>query len=465
MKKLKNKLGKFVFTSFVFLSLIGMPLMVFAEEENPGVSPSPSPTAEPSPEPTPTQNPTKVVLNKTSLELTVGESEQLTATIGEDASGTNINWDSNQKDVASVENGKVKALKAGTATIIAKSNSTGLSATCTVTVKEAVKLSDDATLSGLEITGAKITPAFSPKIEKYTLELTSETTRPNIEPKYKKGQKVIISPSLSDLKISDFTNGTRIRVVVTAENGKDTKTYELVVSKPENKSLNLKSLKVKGYTLNEAFSAGRTGYTVDIPYEAEDVTIELATESEDVQTEVKGATNLKVGKNEVTITVKDNSGEKKIYTITVTRAAKDDEKDKEKEVVTSHKTSTNALASEEKNYPSHTLKYVLVTIGCLILFAIGGIGIYFYAKTSVKDKKNKRKKDKNTKNDSKEEIKESAKESNNAMVEVAPTKNKKEEIFLETKEFNFDEEELPIQKKEPEELNVLEEIEDLFDEE
>lgn len=467
MKKLKNKWGKIIFTSFAFLSLIGMPIMVGAVEgeETPSVTPSPSPTAEPTAPPA--KKETKLELDKTSVELTVGESITITATVtGEEGIDTGVFWESRDSGVATVSsNGTIKALKAGQATITVKATADpNIIKTCTVTVKEAIKLSDDATLSGLEITGAKITPAFSPKIEKYTLELTSETTRPNIEPKSKKGQKVIISPALSDLKISDFTNGKKIRIVVTAENGTDTKTYELVVSSKEEKNLNLKSLKIKGYTLNEAFAPNRTGYTVDIPYEAEDVVVELATESENVKTEVKGATNLKVGKNEITITVKDNSGDKKIYTITVTRAAKEDEKDKDKEVVTSHKTSTIAKETDSKEYPSHTLKYILVTIGCLILFAIGGIGIYFYIKTSVKDKKQKSTKSKSGKEEVKEENKEVVKDSN-AMIEVAPIKKPKEDIFLETKEFNFEEEEIPMQKKESEELNVLEEIEDLFDDE
>lgn len=461
MKKLKNKLGKIVFTSFALLSLIGVPWMVLAEEgETP--TPSPSPTIEPTPTPPPVKKETKLELDKTNIELTVGESTTITATVtGEEGIDTDVTWDTDKKDIISVSKGTVKALKTGTATITVKANADeNVVKTCTVTVKEAKKLSNDTTLDGLQITGAKITPAFSPNVEKYTLELTSETTRPNIEPKSKKGQKVIISPSLNDLKVSDFTNGKEIRIVVTAEDGKTNKTYKLIVSSKEETSLNLKTLKVKGYTLNEAFAPNRTGYTVDIPYEAEDVTIELATESDDVKTEIKGATNLKVGKNEVTITVKNSNGEKKTYTITVTRAAKEDDNEKEDSHVTSHKTSTSALLSEETNYPSHTLKYILVTIGCLILFAIGGIGIYFYVKTSVKDKKNKTTKDKEK---IKEEIKDS--DSGNAMIEVAPEKKETKEIFVETREFNFEKDDLPVSKKESEELNVLEEIEDLFDDE
>lgn len=458
MKKLKNKLGKMIFASFVSLSLIGMPIMVGAVEgeETPTVTPSPSPTVEPTAPPT--KKETKLELDKTSVELTVGESITITATVtGEEGIDTGVSWDSNTKDVATVTSGTIKALKAGTATITVKANAdNNIIATCNITVKEAKKLSSDTTLKLITVTGGKLSPNFSSSVREYTLELTSGT-KPVI--KYTKNhekQGVIISD------IDNLSDGSKVKVLVTAEDG-TSKPYELIVSKPGTKNLNLKTLKVKGYTLNEAFAPNRTGYTVDIPYEAEDVVIELAAESENVKTEVKGATGLRVGKNEITITVKDNSGDKKIYTITVTRAAKEDEKDKDKEVVTSHKTSTAVSEKENKEYPSHTLKYVLVTIGCLILFAIGGIGIYFYMKTSVKEKKKKPTKTKET-SEIKEDDKEVVKDSN-AMIEVAPIKKTKEEIFVETKEFNFEEEEMPTQKKESEELNVLEEIEDLFDDE
>ena len=80
---------------------------------------------------------TSVVLNKTSLTLTVGENYKLSAYVNPDnATNKTINWSATNKTVVSVDNnGNVKALKAGTANIIISSNNCK-TAKCQITVKE-----------------------------------------------------------------------------------------------------------------------------------------------------------------------------------------------------------------------------------------------------------------------------------------------------------------------------------------
>ena len=74
-----------------------------------------------------------VTLDKTSLSLAVGETVQLTATVKpDDATDKNVAWTSSDASVAKVDNGKVTAIKAGKATIIAKCG--GKTAECAVTV-------------------------------------------------------------------------------------------------------------------------------------------------------------------------------------------------------------------------------------------------------------------------------------------------------------------------------------------
>ena len=83
---------------------------------------------------------TGVTLNKTALELTVGDAEQLTATITpSDATDKSVTWSSSNNAVATVDaNGKVKAISAGSATITVKTEDGGKTATCAVTVKNPV---------------------------------------------------------------------------------------------------------------------------------------------------------------------------------------------------------------------------------------------------------------------------------------------------------------------------------------
>ena len=80
---------------------------------------------------------TDVTLDKSSLELTEGDSEILTAIIAPDnASNKEVTWESDKTSVATVdENGKVTAIGAGTATITVKTKDGEKTATCDLTVK------------------------------------------------------------------------------------------------------------------------------------------------------------------------------------------------------------------------------------------------------------------------------------------------------------------------------------------
>ena len=74
-----------------------------------------------------------ISLDKTELSIAIGETATLTATITPaDATDKTITWTSSNPDIASVENGTVKALKAGTTTITAECS--GKKAECKVTV-------------------------------------------------------------------------------------------------------------------------------------------------------------------------------------------------------------------------------------------------------------------------------------------------------------------------------------------
>ena len=115
-----------------------------------------------------------ITLNKSSVTLTVKKSVTLKPTVYpltlEDQS---VKWKSSNTKVATVsETGKVKALKAGTATITCTSNATGLSTTCKVTVKKASASArtldgDDAELTDIEIVEVK--PAVEEPFDVFNL--------------------------------------------------------------------------------------------------------------------------------------------------------------------------------------------------------------------------------------------------------------------------------------------------------
>ena len=80
-----------------------------------------------------------ITFNKTELSLYVGGEETLTVTIKPDDAYKNFTWSSSDNTVATVENGNVKAVKAGTAIITATaSDGSGVKAECIVTVIQLV---------------------------------------------------------------------------------------------------------------------------------------------------------------------------------------------------------------------------------------------------------------------------------------------------------------------------------------
>ena len=81
---------------------------------------------------------TGVSLGRTSLDLSVGKSATLEATISpKDATNTNVSWSSDNESVATVdENGKVTAVAAGEATITVKTEDGEYTSDCKVTVTE-----------------------------------------------------------------------------------------------------------------------------------------------------------------------------------------------------------------------------------------------------------------------------------------------------------------------------------------
>ncbi len=78
---------------------------------------------------------TGVSLNKSSLNLQIGGNETLTATVApNNATNKNVTWNSSNTNVATVNNGKVTGVTAGTATITVTTVDGNKEATCSVTV-------------------------------------------------------------------------------------------------------------------------------------------------------------------------------------------------------------------------------------------------------------------------------------------------------------------------------------------
>ena len=114
---------------------------------------------------------TGVSLDKTTLSLVVGGSATLVATVKPDnASNKKVTWSSSATGVATVDaNGKVTAVKAGTATITVKTKDGGKTATCKVTV----------TAKTVPATGISLNPSSLTLIEGQSKVVTATVTPSN----------------------------------------------------------------------------------------------------------------------------------------------------------------------------------------------------------------------------------------------------------------------------------------------
>ncbi len=83
---------------------------------------------------------------------------------------------------------------------------------------------------------------------------------------------------------------------------------------------NLKALSLSAGNLSPAFSAGRTTYTVSVPYETTECKVYATASDSNANVSVSGSAALAVGKNTRSVTVTAASGATKTYTITITRA-------------------------------------------------------------------------------------------------------------------------------------------------
>lgn len=188
-------------------------------------------------------------------------------------------------------------------------------------------LSDNCNLSAMTVSGATISPAFSPSTTKYSAKVPFTTSSIGVSATAEhSGAKVSVSnPGLT----AGAT--TTVKVTVTAENGAQ-KTYSISVAREQDpnyvpsNNANLSALSAEGYAISPAFQKDVTQYYVWLPYEADAIT--LSAEKED------GKASYSIGKYEelipgegtdIPVTVTAEDGTEKVYTVTVVRAPAHDQ--------------------------------------------------------------------------------------------------------------------------------------------
>ena len=238
-------------------------------------------------------NVTGVTVNPTSLSLVEGESGDLTATVSpSNADNASVTWDSSDKSVATVSNGKVTAVKAGSATITVKTVDGGFTASCAVTVS------------------AKVIDVSSVSLSKTELTLTegdSETITATVKPDDATDKTVTWSSSDTAVATVDGGKITAVKegtATITAKAGDKTATCKVTV---EKKVIAVESVELDKTAIELTEGESQTLVATVKPDDATDKTVEWSTSDAEVATVEAGVvTAVKEG----TATITAKAGEK-----------------------------------------------------------------------------------------------------------------------------------------------------------
>ncbi len=178
-----------------------------------------------------------VSLNKSSVALIAGESVTLVVTVSpSNATNKNVSWHSSDKSVATVSNGRVTALKAGSAVITVTAEDGGKTAICQVSVKPKI-----VNVQSVSLNKSSITLTEGESITLTAVLSPSNATNKNVR------------WSSSDASVASVVNGkvTALKagsstIKVTTEDGDLTASCQVVV---KSKEIRVKSVSLNRETL------------------------------------------------------------------------------------------------------------------------------------------------------------------------------------------------------------------------
>ena len=194
--------------------------------------------------------------------------------------------------------------------------------TITVTRQSAIQKSSDNSLKDLSVPGYTLSPAFSKDNLDYTLKVPNDATKIDVKAITNNEKSSVKVVGNTDLKVGENV----VTVEVTAEDGSK-KTYKITVTREEEKKnepvldsdATLSKLNVGGYILSPAFNKNKFSYSITVPSNVDNLTVQAIASSSKAKVTISGNSNLKPGMNYITVTVTAENGNKNTYTVNVTK--------------------------------------------------------------------------------------------------------------------------------------------------
>ena len=239
-----------------------------------------------------------ITLDKESIEVEEGNTTELKATVKpENATNKNVTWSSSDNAIATVENGVVKAIGEGEATITATTVDGGFKAECKVTVTKKEEVTVPVTSVVLDK-------------EEIEAEVNDEITlKATVNPEDATNKQLIWTSSNND--VATVNNGVvkaigegEATITVTTEDGGYTATCKVTVKK--------KVIAVTSVTLDNTEIEGKEGDTITLtatvnPEDATNKNVQWITSDSEVATVENGEVKL-LSEGEAIITVKTEDG-------------------------------------------------------------------------------------------------------------------------------------------------------------
>lgn len=242
-------------------------------------------------------------------------------------------------------------------------------------------------LESLKIDNLDFDQVFGKTNGNYTITVPADTKSINIIATPDENSAILKGTGKFDLK--DGKNTFQVITKLKETNDKE-KTYTIVVTR-ETPDITLESLRVTGFALKEAFQSTLYQYSLEVPYDVEEVNVVAKATNSNASVTVTGGKNLVVGENTVTVTVTYSTGTKQDYKIIVTRLLEDDKSNIEP--VQSDNTTSEIVppvTEDDKDNKNSATNYVLIIVGIILILALSGLGIFFYLKSETPEKKKAR---------------------------------------------------------------------------
>ena len=216
---------------------------------------------------------------------------------------------------ATVSGTGTRNLNTGSNTITVTVTAHDETTTTTYTIKVEREKSSDTKLKSLSMDEASI--SFDPDTKTYNVDVAYEVTSATITAvaNYKDATATVTGPTVMSVGNNTYT------ITVTAEDG-SIDTYQINVNRKKSTNNNLTSLKVlnSGTDYLNNFAKDKTTYDVSVPNEVTSVNV-VATLEDSLNATVSGdgSKSLETGLNVYAVEVEASSGDKKSYTLNITR--------------------------------------------------------------------------------------------------------------------------------------------------